>query len=399
MVEYLDKPRKVLTLKEYKPVLLAQEAISYSAGEMIWQNYSSQVDVSTPSFKTDNQWKLVSLGWVGFIPLPDNFFLVLQPKVSLSNLFRMLEYAYKLGSFKFLKGLVDCDSVEDYYSRLAAIFSRMVLERGRRGLYREYSLRDENLPFVRGRMDVARNLPWKINIYCHYEEHTPDIEDNQIISWTLNSIVRSGLCRDDVMPGVRKAFREMQEVTSFVPFCSQDCSSRIYNRLNSDYHPLHAFCHLFLDHSGPSYDIGGKKIIPFLVNMGRLFELFLKEWLIINLPETIDLRYQERIYFGNKDDIHFFIADICLYDRHSGQVLCVIDAKYSVPDTPSPDSIAQVVANSKALGCKNAVLVYPEKLSRPLDASIGEIRIRSLIFDLSVDLDEAGKQFIQSLFE
>ena len=70
----------------------------------------------------------------------------------------------------------------------------MVLDRTRRGLYRAYLSRSELLPNVRGRLE-ARELslrPWTVDLLCTYEDHTADIEDNRILSWTLFVIVRSG---------------------------------------------------------------------------------------------------------------------------------------------------------------------------------------------------------------
>ena len=68
----------------------------------------------------------------------------------------------------------------------------MILERTRRGLYRAYLTRSEQLPNVKGRLE-GRALsvrPWTVDLPCTYEDHTADIEDNRILSWTLFVIVR-----------------------------------------------------------------------------------------------------------------------------------------------------------------------------------------------------------------
>jgi 5-methylcytosine-specific restriction enzyme subunit McrC len=43
---------------------------------------------------------------------------------------------------------------------------------------------------------------------------------------------------------------------------------------------------------------------------------------------------------------------------------------------------------------QEAVLVYPDALSKPLDAEVGGIRVRSLVFSLDGDLDQAGRAFM-----
>ena len=41
---------------------------------------------------------------------------------------------------------------------------------------------------------------------CQYHENTADIEDNQILAWTLYCMARSGFCREKVAELVRRAF-------------------------------------------------------------------------------------------------------------------------------------------------------------------------------------------------
>ena len=107
-----DRTGNVLSLTEYVPQRLPKEYIPESLGETLWKKYSSQITVDFPSPKTEGQWQLTSQGWVGFIPCTSELGISLKPKVELQNLFRMLEYAYKLKSFQFLEGLVECESLE-----------------------------------------------------------------------------------------------------------------------------------------------------------------------------------------------------------------------------------------------------------------------------------------------
>ena len=134
----MAKPQTILPLREYLPEQFPPEAIPDAVGEALWRNYSSQVNVDFPSPKTEGLWKLTAQGWVGYIPLTPELAFALQPKVELSNLFHMLEYAYRLKSFRFLEGLVACQSLEEFYERLASVLARRALDRGRKGFYRAY---------------------------------------------------------------------------------------------------------------------------------------------------------------------------------------------------------------------------------------------------------------------
>jgi 5-methylcytosine-specific restriction enzyme subunit McrC len=388
----------ILPLTEYTPVRFPPEMLSVGLGETLWRKYSSQIVVDFPTPKTDGQWQLTSQGWVGFIPCSPELGIALRPKVELENLFRMLEYAYNLKSFKFLEGLVGCTSLEDFYERLANVLARRVLDRGRKGFYRTYVPEADDLPFVKGRLNIRQTIqrPWQVKLPCDYQEHTADIEENQIICWTLSRIAQSGMCTERVLPTVRRAYHALRGLASTMPFKPCNCIDRLYNRLNEDYQSLHALCRFFLEHSGPGHEFGDRKMLPFLVNMEHLYELFVAEWLKAHLPPDLMLRVQEKVDVGEEQKITFKI-DLVLYDGATGEPICVLDTKYKAKEQPTPDDVAKITAYAEMKGCTEAILVYPTKLQKPLNASIGKIRTKSMIFQLAGDLEEAGRAFLKSL--
>ena len=71
----------------------------------------------------------------------------------------MLEYAYDLGSFRFLDGLYDCESIREFLERLAIILSKKLLNRIKQGIYKSYRKETEELAFVRGSIDM--NALWR----------------------------------------------------------------------------------------------------------------------------------------------------------------------------------------------------------------------------------------------
>jgi 5-methylcytosine-specific restriction enzyme subunit McrC len=312
----------------------------------------------------------------------------------------MLEYAYRLESFQFLKGLIDCKSLADFYERLANILAHRVLDRGRKGFYRTYVPESDALPFLRGRISLSSVLqrPWDVRFHCHYEEHTGDVVENQILSWTLSRIAQSGMCTDRVLPTVRRGYHSIRGFASLQPFRPHDCVGRLYNRLNEDYQPLHALCRFFLEHTGPSHEIGDRRMLPFLVHMERLFELFVAKWLKVHLPPELSLRVQEKVEVAETHEL-FFKIDLVLYSVETGKVLCVLDTKYKTKERPDSDDIAQVIAYAEMKGCQQAVLVYPQMIPSSLDINVGRIRVRTATFALSSDLEEAGRAFRQDILK
>lgn len=385
---------RTLDLREHAPTILPRTALAEAEAEVLWCDHRKRIKVEYPSPRNGGCWELSSPGWVGHLPVTRELSLRLAPKVELGNLFRMLEVAYRLRELEF-PGMIDCGSLEEVFERLAHVLARRVLARGRRGFHREYVPQEDRLPYVRGRLDLSRSLraPWEVSLDCHYQEHTADVEDNQILAWTLSRIARSSACsRSEVVSTVGRAFRSLQGIATSVPLSSGACSDRLYTRLNDDYRPLHALCRFFLENTGPTHETGDRQALPFLVNMNRLFEMFVAEWLTACLPAGLELRAQEEVAMGSGVS---FSIDGVLYDRETRQPLLVLDTKYKDASSPSTADVAQVVAYAEAKGCRDAVLVYPVRTA--FDIRVGTIRVRTLAFLLDGDLEANGLQFLGRL--
>ncbi len=390
---------RTLSLTEYQPAEFAATEISNAEGEALWQRWQKKMNVEFPSPKTQGEWRLTSQGWVGHLPITSDFGIRIHPRVPLRNLFGMLEYAYRLRSIQFLPGLIDCESLEGFFERLVRIVASRASDRIRKGLHREYVQVSERLPMVRGHVDLKSRLrsPWTVEIDCVFDEHTADLKANQIITWTLWRATRTGLCGELVLQSVRKVLRAMLSVVSLTPTAPSDCVLGMYHRLNEDYRPIHALCRLILENLGPSHEIGQHQMLPFIVNMSHLFELFIAEWLTANIDPRYNSQPQERVQLGDAGELEFRIDNV-VYDTGTMRPLCVIDTKYKIPDRPSPGDIAQAVTYATLKDCGDAVLVYPKRLDSPLDLVIGKIRVRSMSFSLDGDLDHAGQRFLHELF-
>ncbi len=387
---------RTIELGEYSSRFVAKEEFDCELGNILYDRYKGKVDVEFPSPKTDGKWKLTSLGWVGYIRLSEDTGISLVPKVRLDNIFGMLEYAYDLKSFDFADDVYSCESLEDFYDNLVVRFSKLVLKRLKRGLYGDYLPYTENLPYVRGRMDTDAlfRKPWEIKPVCSYQEHTGDVDENRILAWTLKKITTSGLCSDDTLAIVRKAYRNLQRIVNVVPFKTEDCSKRLYNRLNEDYKPMHFLCAFFLENSGPTHKTGDRKTQAFTVNMGRLYELFVFRWLEKNLPQRFAIRAQERLEPDGEGAPKFNI-DLVVYDSKTQKPLAVMDTKYKTPSHVSNKDFNQITVYALGKGCAKAFIVYPVELN--MDTNLRDIRIKTIPFTLGGNLDENGKRFVEKM--
>ena len=137
-------------------------------------------------------------------------------------------------------------------------------------------------------------------------------------------------------------------------------------------------------------------MLPFLVDMARLYEHFVAAWLRAHLPPDLTQRVQEQVRLAAAGGPSFLL-DIVLSDAATGAPRVILDTKYKAVTTPGTDDIAQVVAYATAKNCHDAVLVYPAALAHPLDVMVGDIHVRSVLFSLHDDIEAAGQAFLRDV--
>jgi len=382
------------TVKEYESKDIPRNLISDETIKKLEGDYKSKISIELKSSENSDQWRFTAQGWVGYIQITSDIRLFIEPKASIKNVLAMLEYDPKFKGFQFPLDLVGCQTLQDFLNHLANLLSDRVLERCRKGLYCAYINRNDSLTHVRGRIDISKNLrkPWEIKMNCQYQENTRDIEDNQIIAYTLHRILRSGLCNDKSQSKIHKAFQGLQSYVTLRPFVASDCLNRQYSRLNQDYRTLHILCQFLLSHTAPSHAQGNSSSFGFLVDMAKLYETFVTAWLQKNLSPHLKLYKQYSIQIGLNCRIDLVIANL-----QTDECQFVLDTKYKVATTPKSEDLHQIRSYAEAMKCRNAILIYPQPLSLPLDTHNLPIRTRSLTFALNDDLDKCGKKFLEEL--
>jgi len=170
---------------------------------------------------------------------------------------------------------------------------------------------------------------------------------------------------------------------------------RRYGRLNDDYEPMHGLARFVVEHAGPRHALGEQTMVPFLLDMARLYERFVAAWLRAHLPPEYQLDAQDELAFGGADPVKFQ-ADLVIRDRATNAPIMVLDTKYKRHARPSPDDLAQIVAYAAAWNTTEAVLIYPEAEAAWV-ANVGGVRVRALPFALDGDLETAGRTLLAKL--
>src|SRR5262245_48284884 len=191
---------------------------------------SGHFDVKFPSIITSQAYIIRSKGWVGHIPVGAQIIVKIRPKLPISSIFGMLEVAYNLKSFALLEGETNINTIEELFERVASILAHRVLDRARKGLHQAYLTERDDLAFVRGRVDIReslkRSLQGSAYLHCEFQHLTHDLEDNQILLWTLHQTSRARLRRPEVAHAVRKAYRVLSGTVRLSKKGAEDCINR-----------------------------------------------------------------------------------------------------------------------------------------------------------------------------
>ncbi len=392
---------KLVSIPEMSEESIPEDQLDESTAVLLNRYFSDKIHVEFPSILNGHNYVLRVKDGIGQLSLPGRITLQLVPNAPLVNIFQMLEYTYKIKASQYLEGIFCMDSLTDLFDQLAMDLAKRVHDRIRKGLYQDYITKIEDMNFLRGRLDqvaTMRNyMKGDTNFVCEYQEHTPDIDENTIIAWTLLKVSKFGIKDESTRTEVRKAYHVMRNTVTVKKHTSIDCLSITYNRLNEDYRYIHRLCQFFLDQVNNENDSDQRSYIPITLSMKVLFRSFVAEWIRSNLPRDLALRVKEitdiEPHLEIKDEM-----DIVIYDADTSvpkYLLCTI---YNHEKEDIQSDIYRGVSLAVRKGCQEVILVYPRSLNHHIDTNIGKIIVRAIPFPLQGDLNKAGRRFLESLF-
>lgn len=379
---------EVINLKEYEPTIcdLAEEDLVFLRAAFD-KRITVQRNMDGPGYWLNpNQ-------FVGILTLPTGQTIRCSPKVPVQSLFYMLAVVLDYAGFR--PETAKIDRLEHLLEFVAEHFAGLIEGRISRGLYRAYVTREENLAFIRGRIDftndIRQNYILRQRTYCRFEELTWDVPENQVLrqvihllsGWDFTRALRNRLAQlDATLHEVSPSFMAAADVSRFT-----------YHRLNEDYRPLHQLCQLFLQGASLSEVFGEFNYRTFLLDMNVLFETFVSRVLEQRVPALLTLQAQYDTYLDDARNVGI-VPDLVVQER--GVSVLVADCKYKkvAEGEYKNHDLYQVISYCLALGTSNGLLIYPKHLSEEVR---GEVQVRNSgirIEQVSIDLsgDWAGLQ-------
>ena len=315
----------------------------------------------TPSWS--GGYDLSAGGYVGTISLHDPaappLDILIEPKVPIHNLFHMLTYAHRLVEFgrdvsPLATGAAIFDAVVD-------IFVRQVDDIARRGIHRGYVDREEDVPWLRGRLLVAQQVrrgPIAVGFHQQTSDFTADLLENRILRAALGLLARARFRDPMVGPRVRRSLAAFAEAVG-EGITAADCDRVIYTRLTERYRSPINLARLFLRYLSLEGNEGETPFVSFLVPMPRLFEQFVARLLAEEVATRPRLRVEDqwRIWLDEERRLEGR-PDLVL--KLDGRARLVLDTKYKVYGSkPTNADINQMVTYCHTLGVTDGVLLYP----------------------------------------
>jgi 5-methylcytosine-specific restriction enzyme subunit McrC len=247
----------------------------------------------------------------------------------------MLAYAFQVLKQKNYEEVAseDFDEVQDLF---ASILAKGVSQQMKRGLYKEYITRNEDLSVMRGKLDVhgtiKNQIQRKKKLFCEYDDLSVNNIFNQIIKTTMSVLLRDSGVKDERKNGLKKIMLFFDDVDVIEPVNIQ-WDALQYQRNNQNYEMLMNVCYFVLDGMIQTTDNGKYKMTAFSEeHMHRLFEKFVLEYYKRQHSYLSEVRAAQVKWNlsedANESMIRFLpVMQTDIFLKYKDQIL-IIDTKY-----------------------------------------------------------------------
>lgn len=255
---------------------------------------------------------------------------------------------------------------------LIRLFSEKLVDAVRQGMPRRYVEHADDLPALRGRLNVTRQFTAlavePARLACHYDALTPDIALNRIMKAAVTRLARIARTTDN-----QRRLRELAFAyanIAVVPVSALRWDDVVLDRTNGRWRELLNLARLLLGERFQTTSAGGSDGFSLLFEMNTLFEEYVARMLKRALADT-DLRVVSqggRLYCLETDDRRgLFQTRPDILIKQGDAVVQVIDTKWkrisARIDDPkqgvSQADVYQMMAYGRLYRCGRLTLLYP----------------------------------------
>lgn len=254
---------------------------------------------------------------------------------------------------------------------LIRLFCGRLAEAVRHGLPRRYIAAEDDLPVLRGRLDVTRQFSVHAaspqRLACQFDALSPDIALNQAMKAAITLLSRLAQAPDNQAALRTLAFLYADITDISPPALRWDAIA--LDRTNARWHALVALARLLLGERHQHTSTGPADGHALLFEMNTLFEEYIARLLKRSLTGS---GLQVIVQGGHRDCLHdgetgLFRTRPDIIIRHGKRIVLVIDTKWKrlAPrmDNPKQDisqaDVYQLMAYGQLYDCPHLLLLYP----------------------------------------
>ena len=165
---------------------------------------------------------------------------------------------------------------------LTRLFAVELLTQLQQGFHQDYIRREDLLPYVRGRWNIARQFSRQPNLTqgldVSYDDYLPDTLLNRVFRLAVDRLQR--ITRDTQNRQMLADLESwLQPVHLPAQLSSEDLDHIEFNRLNERFYPAFQLARLLLEGLTVQLLAGGQRAFAFVFDMDRLFEQFIASFL------------------------------------------------------------------------------------------------------------------------
>lgn len=327
---------------------------------------------------------------VGALEIGDVSILI-EPKIGIPKLLSLVCYvmgiykAKEQHSFNFKR----TEALPDILALALTFSARRAFGRG---LLRGYQPEEDALFTVRGRIQfseqIRRRYSIPLPVELGFDEFTEDILANRLVKAAATRLCRMTLRSPEARRGLGW-INAILETVSFVDFHRRVPEVR-FDRLNEHYRHVVGLARLILLHSEFESKRGDVLAAGFLIDMNRLFQVFVTQALREKLTVSAATLQSEKKVPFDEDGSVTLEPDLSCWE--GGKCTFVGDAKYKridIKSVPNAD-LYQILAYATALDVPGGLLIYAKG-----EADTAEYRVKHsgkllevAALDLSGSLEE-----------
>lgn len=214
--------------------------------------------------------------------------MIKDKSIFIKNIYYMLSYA-----FTTLTPTEDdeiaTEEFDNIHNLFAAILAKGIGQQLKQGLYREYLNCKEDMPVMRGKIDmpgtIKNKLARKQVLTCEYDELSENNLLNQILKTTVMLLIRHAKVDVEYKSDLKKEMLFFSEVDTIDPVSIKWSTIR-FQRSNQSYRMLISLCQFILEGMLLTTDQGEYKMASFVdeQRMCRLYEKFILEYFSKEYP-------------------------------------------------------------------------------------------------------------------